>query len=87
MNKEKNPFVSYTIEEIFASEATTYVIQVGADLFGVKGRRIFTKVSAVRYYNKILKELCDQLKNGDAAQKENAKRVLADLKVLPLRVH
>lgn len=84
---KNNPFVGYTVEEIFASEAVTYVIQMGLDVFHVKGKFVFNKKSAVTYYNKILNESVFQLSNGDKRQKANARLILSTLKIMPLRIH
>lgn len=84
---KKSPFVGYTAEEVMAFEAVTYVLQVGSDIFNVRGKWVFTKKSAYIHYNKVLRELLDQLKNGNSKQQRNAKRVLMGLKVLPLRIH
>lgn len=87
MPKEKSPFINYTVEEVLASEAVTYVIQVGSDIFNVNGRWVFNKKSAAIYYNKILRQLLDEMANGTDKQKRNAKRVFLSFKILPLRIH
>lgn len=83
----KRPFVGYTAEEVMAFEAVTYILQVGSDVFDIKGKLVFTKKGAQIYYNKVLRELLDQIKNGTKKQKKNAMRALLGLKVLPLRIH
>lgn len=84
---KKSPFIGYSSEQVMAIEATTYVLQVGSEIFNTNGKWVFTKKSAYIYYNKILRELLDQLRNGNNKQRKNAERVLQGLKVLPLRIH
>lgn len=83
----KNPFVNYTTEEVLASEAVTYIIQVGTELFNINGRWVFSKKSAAIYHNKILRELSMQLNSGNKRDRDRAQKALAGLKILPLRVH
>lgn len=83
----KSPFAGYTSEEIMAFEAITYVLQVGSEIFNKRGKWGFTKKSANIYYNRVLRELLNQLKNGDKKQRKNAERILLSLKILPLRIH
>lgn len=87
MPKEHSPFVGYSTEEILASEAITYFIQVGSDVFNSRGTWFFTKSSAKIHYGKILRTVLDQMHNGNKKQKENAWRILNNLKILPLRLH
>ncbi len=87
MPKEKNPFITYTVEEVMASEASAYVIQVGSEVFSVNGKWIFNKKSARIYYGKILRDILDQMQNGNKKERNNAQKVLENFKVLPLRLH
>lgn len=84
---KKSPFGRYTPEEVFAFEAVTYVIVVGLDVFDVKGKWVFDKKGAVKYYNKILDELMQQLQHGNKKKKISARRVLNSLRIEPLRIH
>lgn len=84
---KKSPFGNYTVEQVFASEAVTYIVQMDYGLFVANGKWIFDKKSASRYYNKILKELVGQIHGNDERQKRSAKRTLLSLKIVPLRVH
>lgn len=85
--KQKSPFVSFSIEEVMASEAISYVIQVGSDFYCHDGRMVFSKKTAVTFYNKILEQVVHAMNNGDKKQKEHANRVLRNLKILPLRIN
>lgn len=87
MAKDKNPFVGHTIEEIVAHEATTYIIQIGKDLFNVRGKWLFDKKKAEFYYKKAMKALIFQIRNGEKQDRKDAARLLANLKILPLRIH
>lgn len=83
----KSPFVTYTPEQIFAYESVTYVIVAGSDFFDVDGNFFFTKNSAVRYYNKILRQLGETVQSGTKKERKHAKRVLDNLRVEPMRIH
>lgn len=85
--KSKSPYKAYTIDEIEIAEASSYVIQVGADFFCHKGMFCFSEKSAVTLYNKILANLADLLANGDAKQRKEARNCLSSLKVMQLRIH
>ena len=84
---KKSPFIGYTVDEIFASEACTYVIQVGASIYAKDGIFVFNKKESTNHYNKILKELVHQFNNGNKKQRKNAQYILTHFKVLPLRIH
>jgi hypothetical protein len=83
----KSPFVSYTPEQVFAYESVTYVIVTGSDFFDVDGKYFFTKNSAIRYYNKILRHLGQAVQSGTKKERREAKRVLNSLRVEPMRIH
>lgn len=83
----KSPFVNYTPEQVFAREAIGYVIVAGYTMFDVRGKFIFDKKSADRFYKKILKELMISLGNGTKREKREALRVLRNLRVERLRIH
>ena len=84
---KKSPFISYTVDEIFAQEAVSYIVIAGVDVFNSRGDWIFDKKNAIRYYNKILNEVMHQLSMGNKKQQFNARRVLNNLRVEPLRIH
>lgn len=84
---DKSPFLGFTTEEVLASEACSFVIQVGSDFFVHDGMMVFSQKSAVTYYNKILVQVIDVMNNGNKKQKEHAQRVLWGLKILPLRIN
>lgn len=87
MPKAVSPFRNYSIEEIMAFEAESYMIQVGMDVFDMKGSCTFTKKSASRYYNKIRVQILKDYYSGTAKEKKNAKRLLENFKILPFRFH
>jgi hypothetical protein len=82
-----NPFVGYSVKEIEEIEASTYVIQVGSDLFHDNGRYTFSHRSAVYFHNKILNNLVNLIESGTAEQRDIALKCLAWLKILPLRMN
>lgn len=87
MSQKKSPFKGFTINEVFAAESTSYVIQVGVDLFCHKGRFCFDKRNAALFYNRILSNLVDLITNGDEDQKKEALRCLGSLRISPLRIN
>jgi hypothetical protein len=84
---KKKSFGHYTLEEIQAIEAVNYIIIAGKDLFSVKGQFFFSQANAVKFYKKIYLECSRMLVEGTPSQKRNAKRVLKNLHVEPLRIH
>jgi len=84
---KKSPFVGYSEDEVLSIEAVTYVIVVGSNFYIKDGNFVFTKKSAAYHYNKILRELVGQLVNGDDDEKKNARRVLNNFRIEPLRLH
>lgn len=82
-----SPFRGYSVEEVLESEACSYVIQVGSDLFEKDGMLVFSKKNAITHYNRILKQVYGYLDSGTRKEKESAKRVLMNLRVLPLRIN
>lgn len=85
--KKKSPFVTYTTDEVFASEENCYVIQTGKDLFATDTRLSFTKKMADHYYDTIILALEDKLKNGTKKDKKEAKNILKNFRIMPLRFH
>ena len=84
---KKKAFGHYTLEDIQAIEAVNYIIIAGRDLFNVKGQFFFSQANAVKFYKKIYNECSNQLVNGTASQKRNARRVLGNLHVEQLKIH
>ena len=87
MPKKRSPFIGYTPEQVFASEAVCYVVIAGVDLFDYKGTFVFDRKSAIRHFNKIRIEMLKVMQFGTKRQKKNAKLILDNLKVEPLRIH
>lgn len=85
--KKKDPFVNYTTEQIFASEAMLYVIHVGDDVLTVDGQWFFVKKSATAYYNKVLKAIMKDVYEGNPKQQKKARKLLTTLQILPFRMH
>lgn len=83
----KNPFVTYTVEQILKFEKITYVVVAGMDFYDVKGNYFFKKSAAVRHYNTIRRELMNQAETGTPKQQKNARRVLRNLRIEPMRIH
>jgi hypothetical protein len=87
MPRKKRPYRQYTFEQIQSVEATTYVIVAGKQLFNIDGDYFFDKTTANKFYDKILKESMKQLTEGTESQKRNARKILNNLRVEPLRIH
>lgn len=87
MKKKKNPFVTYTKDEILSSEENTYIIQVGKDLFSTDTSYVFSKKMADHYYEQSLAALNDRLKNGNKKDKKVVKDIFKNFRILPLRFH
>lgn len=84
---EKNPYVSYSIEDVAKVEAGYYVIRVGSDLFSYNGKMAFDKKNADNYYQQVWDGLIDLIKNGGELEKEDAMHCLMHLQMFPLRIH
>ncbi|MCX9024622.1 MAG: hypothetical protein OIN85_00835 [Candidatus Methanoperedens sp.] len=84
---KKNPFVTYSEEEIKSTESTTFVLQAGSDFFETDGAFLFAEADAHHFYKNILGEVTRQIKEGTRSEKKNARRLLMNLRVMPFRVH
>lgn len=84
---EKSPYGQYSVEDIIATEAGTYVIQVGDDLFSYNGKMGFTLDRAEKFYNNIFNGLNEMKVSGNEVEKEDAIKCLLLLKMYPLRIH
>ena len=82
----KNPFVGFSVEQVMIAESCSYAIQVGNDFYIHDGQLVFSKKTAQTLYNKILAQVVDKIYNGDKKQKAHAHRIMATLKVMPLRI-
>ena len=85
-NLTKSPFRGFSIEEVLASEAVSYVIQVGSDFFHHEGMMVFSKKTAITYYNRVLAQVVEAMHKGDKKERQHAHRVMLNLKILPLRI-
>lgn len=87
MSEPKSPFQNYTVAEVMLAESCSYVIQVGSDLFSNDGKLVFSKKSAIMYYNKILNSLMDVIDGGDEEERADAMKCLRSLHIHPLRIN
>lgn len=83
----KKAFGNYTAEQIFASEAVTYVVIAGMSVFERNGNCFFTKGIANRNCKKLYAELIKQYFHGNKKERKSAERLLWSLRVEPLRIH
>jgi hypothetical protein len=84
---KKNRFIGYTPDQVFESEAVSYIVIAGNDLLEHKGMLVFTKKAAAKHYNNIYREMLKILQFGTKTEKKKARIVIEKLKVEPLRVH
>ena len=87
MPKKKSPYGKNSVEQVLASEATSYVIVAGSDFLNVKGKMAFDKQTAIRYYKSFFKELITQLYSGRKRQSNHAKYILSNYRIESLRIH
>lgn len=85
--KKDSPFRNYSVADILATEATTYFIVAGNDVFAPEGRFNYTWLGAVRMYNKLLAGLVYNLKHGSEEEMAEAKMLLENLRIERLMVH
>lgn len=86
VNKNSNPFVGLTLEEVVYYESTVYVIQIGVDFFKDEDGFYFSKKQAGVVYKSLLDGLLDGINNGTEESKRLALKCLARLSILPLRI-
>lgn len=87
MEDKKNPFISYTLDQVRNAEASLYVIQVGNDLYCHGKSHSYSKRTAQRYFNKILSSLIYTVENGTDDEKDDALRFIRTLRIMPLRIN
>jgi hypothetical protein len=87
VTKPKNPFVSGTEEEVFKLEAKYYVIQIGPEFFSYGDKMVFTMERAEKFMEDIVEGLREMLCSEDPEDRMDAKRCLALVRILPLRIH
>ena len=85
--KQKNPFVGLTLEEVFAAERDTYFIQIDTDVFAYKNKIAFSGRIINGLYDKVIDDLTYLLKKGSPEEAEDAHRCLLNVYVWPLRIH
>lgn len=86
-SKTKNPFVTFTQNQVAIIEASCYTIQTGLDFYTHDSHFIFNEKMANKHYNKILKELRVTIKYGTPKEKYSALTCIANLRVEPVRIH
>jgi len=83
----KNPYVTYTLEEIMQIEAGHYFIQVGTDIFSDDGKMAFSKDRAEHLYDNILKDLTIMKKDGTELEQADAQGCLLFLQIHKMRIN
>lgn len=87
-SSKKSAYRNYSEEDIAATEFGTYVIQVGDDLFQApNGKMAFNKERAEMFYEDIFGGLMAMSKEGDDIEKEDARKCMLHLRIMPLRIH
>jgi len=83
---KKSPFAGYSTEQVASFESMTYFLQVGSDIFNIRGKCFFNKKSANIYYGKVMRQLLGDMKHGNEEEKKNAERVMLGMRVVPLKL-
>jgi hypothetical protein len=84
---DKNPFITYSLEEIMQIEAGHYFIQIGTDVFSEEGKMAFSRDRAEHLYDGILEDLTLLSENGNEIQQADAKACLLFLQIHSMRIH
>ena len=84
---KKSPYINYTEEQIMASEAGNYVIQVGSDFFTQNGKMGFSKARAEQLFETVIAGLMEMRQHGTQEEYEDATMCLLNLRIMPLRIH
>lgn len=86
--KEKSPYGKHSVEDVMATEAGRYYIQLGDDMFESEtGKMAFDRDRAEYFFNQIREGLDNLKANGTESEKEEAVWVLGNLRMIPLRIH
>lgn len=65
-----------------------YVIQLDNNVFeDENGQWFFVKRKATSHYNKIMEELLRHIYKGNLKEQRLAKKIIANFRMLPLRMH
>lgn len=83
----KSPYINYTEEQIVATEAGHYVIQVGGDFFSYNGKMAFSKDRAEQFFETVIAGLIDLRVNGTETEYADATACLLNTRIMPLRIH
>lgn len=85
---EKSPYRDYSIEEVMATEAGAYYIQLGTSIFESEtGKLAFNKDRAEEFFEMAYLGLQDLKANGTYAEKEEATNALLHFRIIPLKFH
>lgn len=83
---KKSAYRHFTEEQVQKAEATSYVLQIGVDLFYEGERCAFSKKKTEKFYEYVLLGLKDLIKNGSEEEKQDAVRSCYNLRIIPLRI-
>lgn len=89
MAKEKNPYVSYSLEDIQRIESN-FAIQLNDDLFYTEDGRYSFKMDKAEYFFNELKHGLSEIVKSDTEdddQLEHAWTCLLNLRIFPIRIH
>ena len=82
-----NPFMGYTVEEVFAAESKNFVVEVLGDLYSEDAGYSFLRGDAEQVYEKVTSNLRKLIKSGTDKQRKEALVALPWVFIKPLRIH
>lgn len=82
---ERNPYRGYSLQDVKKSEATMWYIQIGKQFFEYDGECLWEKDEAEHFYFTLRDGLEHMLRSGDIEEREDAREILINFRLLPLR--
>jgi hypothetical protein len=86
MNKNRSPYIGYTLEDVKSME-NYFVLCFGGDFVLENDYYLFTKEEVSKIYKKMLKDLKGIAADGSEKDKKYALDLIGGLKILPMRLH
>lgn len=83
--KDKNPYIGFTLDEVRKAEERLWYIQIGQQFFEYEGVYLWDKEEAEHFFFTIRDGLEHMLKTGDLEEREDAREIIINFRMLPLR--
>jgi len=81
-------YAGHTIEEVMAIEALHYYIQIGDEILESEtGKLSFSKERTEALFAQVMESLRHMKKHGNAEERADAEKCLANFRIWPLRIH